>query len=201
MFELAHGRVSKARTLSRRMGPRIALEGDATCGRVGFRRRALATDFPRPIGWQALRAALRRGVCSREREKSEPMGTRLYVGNLSFSSTAESVREAFARIGEVTDVHIVTDRASGQSRGFGFVTMGSPAEAQKAIESMNGALARRSRAARQRGRRASGARRRRRGRLRWRWRRGAGAGAGAAARRGGGGGGGGGGGDHRRNRW
>jgi RNA recognition motif-containing protein len=67
------------------------------------------------------------------------MGTRLYVGNLSFSSTNETVREAFARIGEVTDVHIVTDRASGQSRGFGFVTMGTPAEAQKAIEAMNGA--------------------------------------------------------------
>jgi RNA recognition motif-containing protein len=67
------------------------------------------------------------------------MGTRLYVGNLSFSSTVETMREAFARIGEVTDVHIVTDRATGQSRGFGFVTMGSPAEAQKAIETMNGA--------------------------------------------------------------
>src|ERR1035438_7324206 len=67
------------------------------------------------------------------------MGTRLYVGNLSFSSTNETVREAFARIGEVTDVHLVTDRTSGQSRGFGFVTMGSPAEAQKAIETMNGA--------------------------------------------------------------
>jgi len=67
------------------------------------------------------------------------MGTRLYVGNLSFSSTVDTVREAFARIGEVTDVHIVTDRATGQSRGFGFVTMGSPAEAQKAIETMNGA--------------------------------------------------------------
>jgi RNA recognition motif-containing protein len=67
------------------------------------------------------------------------MGTRLYVGNLSFSSTTETVREAFKRIGEVTDVHIVTDRATGQSRGFGFVTMGSPAEAQKAIEAMNGA--------------------------------------------------------------
>ena len=67
------------------------------------------------------------------------MGTRLYVGNLSFSSTGDTVREAFSRIGTVTDVHIVTDRASGQSRGFGFVTMGSPAEAQKAIEAMNGA--------------------------------------------------------------
>ncbi len=67
------------------------------------------------------------------------MGTRLYVGNLSFSSTAETLREAFSRIGAVTDVHVVTDRATGQSRGFGFVTMGSPAEAQKAIETMNGA--------------------------------------------------------------
>lgn len=67
------------------------------------------------------------------------MGTRLYVGNLSFSSTNETVREAFSRIGEVTDVHIVTDRTSGQSRGFGFVTMSTPAEAQKAIEAMNGA--------------------------------------------------------------
>jgi|SRR5579859_1847634 len=67
------------------------------------------------------------------------MGTRLYVGNLSFSSTIDTVREAFTRIGEVTDVHIVTDRATGQSRGFGFVTMGSQAEAQKAIEQMNGA--------------------------------------------------------------
>ena len=68
------------------------------------------------------------------------MGTRLYVGNLSFSSTSETVREAFARIGEVTDVHIVTDRTSGQSRGFGFVTMGTADAAQKAIAEMNGAM-------------------------------------------------------------
>lgn len=68
------------------------------------------------------------------------MGTRLYVGNLSFSSTVDSVREAFERIGQVTDVHIVTDRATGQSRGFGFVTMGSPAELSKAIEAMNNAV-------------------------------------------------------------
>jgi RNA recognition motif-containing protein len=67
------------------------------------------------------------------------MGTRLYVGNLSYSSTADSLREAFSRIGTVTDVHVVTDRATGQSRGFGFVTMGTPDEAAKAIEAMNGA--------------------------------------------------------------
>jgi RNA recognition motif-containing protein len=68
------------------------------------------------------------------------MGNRLYVGNLSFQSSTESVREAFAGFGEVTDVHLVTDRATGQPRGFGFVTMGTDAEAAKAIEGMNGAM-------------------------------------------------------------
>lgn len=69
------------------------------------------------------------------------MGTRLYVGNLPFSATKASVQAAFAATGgEVTDVHIVTDRESGQSRGFGFVTMGTPEQAQQAIEQMNGAL-------------------------------------------------------------
>lgn len=68
------------------------------------------------------------------------MGNRLYVGNLSFNSTTESVRDCFASIGEVTDVHVVTDRETGRSRGFAFVTMGSQAEAQKAISEMNGAL-------------------------------------------------------------
>ncbi|WP_437277106.1 RNA-binding protein [Sorangium sp. So ce375] len=68
------------------------------------------------------------------------MGTRLYVGNLPFSATKASVQAAFAQSGEVTDVHIVTDRESGQSRGFGFVTMGTPEQAQQAIENMNGAM-------------------------------------------------------------
>jgi cold-inducible RNA-binding protein len=67
------------------------------------------------------------------------MGTRLYVGNLSFGSTVDTVREAFTRCGEVTDVHIVTDRMTGQSRGFGFVTMGSQKDAENAIQTMNGA--------------------------------------------------------------
>jgi len=66
------------------------------------------------------------------------MGNRLYVGNLSFHSTAEAVREIFTQVGEVTDVHIVTDRVTGQSRGFGFVTMGSAADADKAIKTVNG---------------------------------------------------------------
>jgi RNA recognition motif-containing protein len=68
------------------------------------------------------------------------MGNRLYVGNLSFQASSESVREAFSKFGEVTDVHLVSDRETGQSRGFGFVTMGNDQEAQKAMAEMNGAM-------------------------------------------------------------
>ena len=66
------------------------------------------------------------------------MGNRLYVGNLSFNATVESLRSAFAAHGAVQDVHVVMDRETGQSRGFGFVTMGSQSEAAAAIAQMNG---------------------------------------------------------------
>ena len=66
------------------------------------------------------------------------MSTRLYVGNLSFNTSSETIREEFSQLGEVTDVHVVMDRETGRPRGFAFVTMGSPAEAQKAISEMNG---------------------------------------------------------------
>lgn len=68
------------------------------------------------------------------------MGNRLYVGNLSFNSNADSVRAAFSEFGEVTDIHMVSDRETGQSRGFGFVTMGTAAAAAAAIAQMNGAV-------------------------------------------------------------
>jgi cold-inducible RNA-binding protein len=66
------------------------------------------------------------------------MGNRLYVGNLSFNTSNDTVRDAFARFGEVTDVHLVSDRQTGQPRGFGFVTMGTSEAAQAAITGMNG---------------------------------------------------------------
>jgi RNA recognition motif-containing protein len=66
------------------------------------------------------------------------MGNRLYVGNLSFRTGDAAVRDAFSRFGEVTDVHLVTDRETGQPRGFGFVTMGTAQAAQAAISGMNG---------------------------------------------------------------
>jgi len=68
------------------------------------------------------------------------MGNRLYVGNLSFQADADTIRTAFSEFGEVTDVHLVSDRETGQSRGFGFVTMGSSDSAIKAIARMNGAM-------------------------------------------------------------
>lgn len=68
------------------------------------------------------------------------MGQRLYVGNLSFDTNAETVRTLFAEVGEVTDVHVVTDRETGRSRGFAFVTMGSDAEAARAITALNGTV-------------------------------------------------------------
>jgi RNA recognition motif-containing protein len=65
------------------------------------------------------------------------MGNRIYVGNLSFQATADTVRDAFAALGEVTDVHLVTDRDTGRSRGFAFVTMATDSLAQNAITAMN----------------------------------------------------------------
>jgi len=67
------------------------------------------------------------------------MGTRLYVGNLSFDSTEETLTAAFSQDSrQVSSVTIMTDRETGQSRGFGFVEMGSEGDAQAAIQAMNG---------------------------------------------------------------
>jgi RNA recognition motif-containing protein len=68
------------------------------------------------------------------------MNTRLYVGNLSFHTTEETLQHAFAEHGDVSEVKLVLDRETGRSRGFAFVAMGSADGARKAIEAMNGAL-------------------------------------------------------------
>ncbi len=67
------------------------------------------------------------------------MGSRLYVGNLSYSTTEDKLREAFQAHGNVVSATVLLDRMSGRSRGFGFVEMSSDEEAQKAIAAMNGA--------------------------------------------------------------
>ena len=67
------------------------------------------------------------------------MSTKLFVGNLSFNTTENDLQEAFAAHGTVVEANLMMDRTSGRSRGFAFVTMSTPEEAQKAIAAMNGA--------------------------------------------------------------
>jgi RNA recognition motif-containing protein len=68
------------------------------------------------------------------------MGRKLYVGNLPYSATEQSLREAFAASGTVDSVSVITDRDTGQSKGFAFVEMASDREAQAATEAMNGKM-------------------------------------------------------------
>ena len=67
------------------------------------------------------------------------MSNKLFVGNLSFNTTENDLNDAFAAHGTVTETNLMMDRMSGRPRGFGFVTMSTPEEAQKAIAALNGA--------------------------------------------------------------
>lgn len=66
------------------------------------------------------------------------MTKRLYVGNLAWETTDETLNQAFAQAGTVTSATIITDRDTGRARGFGFVEMSTEEEAQQAIQSMDG---------------------------------------------------------------
>ena len=66
------------------------------------------------------------------------MGNKLYVGNLAYSVRDDSLMQAFSSFGTVTSAKVMMDRETGRSKGFGFVEMGSDAEAQAAINGMNG---------------------------------------------------------------
>lgn len=66
------------------------------------------------------------------------MATKLFVGNLSFNATPADLESLFGQAGAVSSVNIISDKFTGQSRGFGFVEMGSSQEAQAAIERFNG---------------------------------------------------------------
>jgi len=66
------------------------------------------------------------------------MGNKLYVGNLAYSVRDEDLQQAFAQFGNVSSAKVMMDRDTGRSKGFGFVEMGTDAEAQSAISGMNG---------------------------------------------------------------
>jgi RNA recognition motif-containing protein len=66
------------------------------------------------------------------------MGSKLFVGNLAYDTTSEDLRALFAEVGTCESATVVTDRDTGRSRGFGFVEMASAADAEKAVQSING---------------------------------------------------------------
>jgi cold-inducible RNA-binding protein len=66
------------------------------------------------------------------------MSKKLFVGSLSWDTTDQGLQEAFAQFGEITEAKVITDRDSGRSRGFGFVTFSDDEAADKAIAAMNG---------------------------------------------------------------
>jgi RNA recognition motif-containing protein len=90
-------------------------------------------DFKPDVREQSLESA---GLSD---SKIHRMSNKLYVGNLSFNTTENDLNDAFAAHGTVTETNLMMDRETGRPRGFGFVTMGSAEEAQKAIEALNGA--------------------------------------------------------------
>jgi RNA recognition motif-containing protein len=66
------------------------------------------------------------------------MGKKIYVGNLNYKTTEESLRSLFAGYGEVKSATVITDRGTGSSKGFGFIEMGTDQEATAAISALNG---------------------------------------------------------------
>jgi cold-inducible RNA-binding protein len=66
------------------------------------------------------------------------MSSKLFVGNLSFDLTENDLQDAFAAHGTVVEANLMMDRETGRPRGFGFITMSTPAEAQKAMDALNG---------------------------------------------------------------
>jgi RNA recognition motif-containing protein len=71
------------------------------------------------------------------KERNRGMEAKLYVGNLAYSTTSEDLRQLFAQAGTVSAADVIKDRDTGQSKGFAFVTMATPPEAQKAIAMLN----------------------------------------------------------------
>jgi len=65
------------------------------------------------------------------------MGAKIYVGNLSFSITSDKLKEMFSEFGEISEATVISDKFSGRSKGFGFVTFGNDEDAKKAIDAMN----------------------------------------------------------------
>jgi len=80
-----------------------------------------------------------RSVSLRDTETEWDMSKKLFVGGLSWGTTDDGLREAFAQFGDIEEARVVMDRDTGRSRGFGFVSFAQAEQADKAMSSMNGA--------------------------------------------------------------
>src|SRR5579862_3774430 len=78
------------------------------------------------------------GLTGPRSNRSFHMGSKLYVGNLSYGTTSSDLEQLFAKHGAVQSAEVISDRETGRSKGFGFVQMGSDEEAQAAIAALNG---------------------------------------------------------------
>lgn len=93
-----------------------------TCGPAGSLPNPYPPEYPRP----------------QFRNQGAVSVTNIFVGNLSYQTTSEELQEAFSQYGNVERVSVVTDRDTGQPRGFAFVEMTDPGEAQRAMDALNG---------------------------------------------------------------
>ena len=95
----------------------------------------------RPVGKSGLDIETRGEATEPPRggkEDDRVMGTKLFVGGLSFNTTDDGLKEGFARFGEVTDAKVISDRDTGRSRGFGFVSFADDQAARTAMAEMDG---------------------------------------------------------------
>jgi cold-inducible RNA-binding protein len=85
-------------------------------------------------------AKINRRLNRRRKGETESMGKKLFVGGLSWDTTDDGLRQAFQPFGEITEAKVITDRDTGRSRGFGFVTFNGDEEAKAAIAKMDGTV-------------------------------------------------------------
>jgi hypothetical protein len=126
-----------AERISRRTERKARAAARLASGQVGPQigePAPLESDVPRDPAASTMPPAM----SGRSRHDQTPITRRIYVGNLSYNMDANSIASLFAPHGQVADVHIVLDQVSRRPRGFAFVTMGSPAEAQAAIVELDG---------------------------------------------------------------
>ena len=108
-------------------------------GAVEAQEKTISAQSQMLSNIQGLLSTMRTVLESTDEPKMIPISTSIYVGNLPFSATAEDIRDLFSAYGTVESVHLITDRETGQLRGFGFVEMGTDQEALAGIEGLHGA--------------------------------------------------------------